>query len=232
MITIRRSKDRGVAEFGWLHSNHSFSFGSYNDPDHMNYRAMRVLNDDWIEPSGGFPMHPHRDMEILTYMLEGALAHEDSMGHKSTIRHGDIQKMTAGTGIVHSEFNASDTEKAHLLQIWFEPNVRGLKPSYEERRLPLDARTDKLALIASPDESDSAVTIRQDVRVYASILTDGAKVRYETTPDRHIWIQMAKGGATVNGEALNEGDAAAVEDTSEIVIRATSPAEIVLFDLV
>jgi redox-sensitive bicupin YhaK (pirin superfamily) len=243
MIQIRKSRERGETQIGWLDSKHTFSFADYWDTDFMGYRALRVINDDKVAPAGGFPTHPHRDMEILTWVLTGSLEHKDSMGTGSVIRPGDAQKMTAGTGIQHSEFNPSKTDAVHLLQIWIEPEKRGLKPTYEQKAFPVEARRGKLCLIGSRDGRDGSITIQQDVSVYATILGKDESVHHESAPDRFCWVQVAKGGITLNGQALAEGDGAAIAGEAKITMEGAGPsknaaglmdvgpAEVLLFDL-
>lgn len=232
MIQLRRSNDRGRANLGWLDSRFSFSFAEYHDPRHMGFRSLRVINDDLVAGNAGFPTHPHQNMEIITYMLDGAIAHKDSMGNGSTIRPGEVQRMTAGTGILHSEFNPSG-ETARLLQIWLLPRERGLKPGYEQKFFGADAKTDRLALIASPDARDGSIRIEQDVNLYASWLTEGKEVKHTIAPGRHAWLQVARGGLALGGHELAEGDGAAISDESELTITGRGPAgaEFLLFDL-
>ena len=231
MITIRPSDERGVAEFGWLKSRHTFSFGHYYDPRHMGFRSLRVINDDWVAPGAGFDTHGHRDMEIVTYVLEGALEHKDSLGAGSVIRPGEVQRMTAGTGIMHSEFNHSKSEFVHLLQIWIEPERTGLAPGYEQREFALDERRRTLRLVASRDGRDGSVTIHQDAALYAAVLAADESVSHELAPGRHAWLHVARGAANLNGHALVEGDGAGVSDESRLDITAQPDAEILLFDL-
>jgi redox-sensitive bicupin YhaK (pirin superfamily) len=232
MIEIRRSDERGHANLGWLDSRFSFSFADYYDPKHMGFRSLRVINDDKVAGGAGFGMHPHQDMEIITYMLDGSLAHKDSMGNGSTIRPGEVQRMTAGTGIRHSEFNPSD-ETAHLLQIWLLPRERGLKPSYDQKFFPGEAKAGKLALIASPDGRDGSMRIEQDATLYASWLTTGESVRHELAPGRHAWLQVARGTLKLGDNTLHQGDGAAVSDEAAVVIEGQTDegAEFLLFDL-
>lgn len=232
MIQLRRSDDRGRANHGWLDSRFSFSFADYHDPRHMGFRSLRVINDDLIAGHAGFPMHPHQDMEIITYMLDGAIAHKDSMGNGSTIRPGEVQRMTAGTGILHSEFNPS-AETARLLQIWLLPRERGLRPGYEQKFFDAAAKTDRLALVASPDARDGSVRIEQDVNLYASWLTEGKEVKHAIAPGRHAWLQVARGSLILDGHELAEGDGAAVSGESGLTIAGRGPmgAEFLLFDL-
>ncbi len=231
MITIRPSDERGVAEFGWLKSRHTFSFGHYHDPGHMGFRSLRVINDDWVAPGAGFDTHGHRDMEIVTYVLEGALEHKDSLGTGSVIRPGEVQRMTAGTGIMHSEFNHSKSEFVHLLQIWIEPERTGLAPGYEQREFALDERRGALRLVASRDGRDGSVTIHQDAALYAAVLAADESVSHELAPGRHAWVHVARGAANLNGHPLVEGDGAGVSDELRLDITAQADAEILLFDL-
>jgi redox-sensitive bicupin YhaK (pirin superfamily) len=232
MITIRHAAERGKADHGWLQSHHTFSFASYHDPEHMGFGPLRVINEDIIAGGGGFPTHPHSDMEILTFMLDGELAHRDSMGNGATIKPGDVQRMSAGTGIRHSEFNASETVPAHLLQIWLLPAVRGLQPSYEQKTFPEAEKTNQLRLIASSDGREESVTIHQDVSLYAGIFDEGQAVRHKLAEGRIAWLQVARGDVALNGETLHAGDAAAVSDTALLTLRgAGAKAEVLLFDM-
>jgi len=234
MITRRPSNERGHANHGWLDTFHTFSFADYHDPAHMGFRALRVINEDRVQPGRGFPTHPHADMEILTFVLAGALAHADSMGTGSTIRPGDVQRMSAGTGVTHSEFNASRTDPVHLLQIWILPEQRGLRPEYEQKAFPEAERRDRLRLIASQDGADGAVTVHQDVRLYATVLDSGQHVAQALAPGRFAWVQVARGAVVLNGTALAAGDGAAVQGESQLEIVANGAAgtsELLLFDL-
>jgi quercetin 2,3-dioxygenase len=231
MLTVRQAGDRGAAEFGWLDSRHSFSFGDYYDRDHMGFGPLRVINEDRVRQSAGFPTHGHRDMEIITYVIDGALEHKDSTGTGSVIRPGDLQRMSAGTGIRHSEFNASAVDPVHFLQIWVIPDRLGLKPGYEQKSFPEDKRRNTLRLIGSIDGRDGSVTIHQDVDLYASLLAKGETVRHETKPDRKVWIQVTRGRVTVNGTEAEPGDGVALEDVDEVTVTATSGAEFLLFDM-
>ena len=231
MFTIRKSEERGHANHGWLDSYHTFSFANYYDPQHMSFRSLRVINQDQIAVGKGFGTHPHRDMEIITYMLEGALEHKDSMGTGSVIEVGDVQRMSAGTGVTHSEFNPSATEAAHLLQIWILPNQENVKPSYEQVSFDREEKLNQLRLIASPDGRDRSVTIYQDAYIYASILENEAKVSYTVNSDRHVWLQVARGNVLVGDYALKSGDAIAGDRVGEIVMTGQGDAEILLFDL-
>ena len=230
MIEIRRAGERGHAQHGWLDSWHSFSFADYHDPAHMGFRSLRVLNDDRVAPGQGFGEHRHRDMEIVSYVLEGALAHKDSMGNSGVIRPGDVQKMSAGTGVQHSEFNGSRTEPVHILQILIVPEVRGIAPSYEQKTLPPDTRRGKLRLIGSRDGREGSVTIRQDVDAYASVLEDGQNLSHALAAARHAWLHVAEGKLELNGTRLGEGDGAAISDEPVLEI-AGKGAEFLLFDL-
>lgn len=231
MITIRKSTDRGHFNHGWLNTYHTFSFDRYHDPAHMGFRSLRVINEDRVAPGQGFPTHPHRDMEIITYVLEGALEHKDSMGNGSVIRPGEVQRMTAGTGITHSEYNQSCSEEVHLLQIWLLPKTRGLTPSYEQKTFPIEQRRGRLRLVASPHGSDGSVTINQDVSLYAVCLQPGERVEHHLAPDRHAWVQVARGSVTVNGQQLSQGDGAAISGEVSVMITGAEQAEILLFDL-
>jgi quercetin 2,3-dioxygenase len=232
MITIRGSEERGGANHGWLNTRHSFSFDQYYDPRYVGFRSLRVINEDWVQPGHGFPMHPHRDMEIITYLLEGALEHKDSMGNGSIIRPGDGQRMSAGTGVRHSEANPSQTDPAHLLQIWILPERPGIKPSYEQKEFPAKEKRGKLRLIASPDGEDGSVTIHQDARLYVSLLQPGEEVEHELANGRYGWLQVAKGAIELNGKTLRQGDGAAISEEPKLDIKAAQDAEILLFDLV
>ena len=231
MITVRQSRQRGGGDFGWLNTRHTFSFDTYYDPGWMQFRSLRVLNEDWVQPGQGFPMHPHRDMEIITYVLEGALEHRDSLGTGSVIRPGDGQRMSAGTGIRHSEVNASRTEPVHLLQIWLLPSEQRLEPSYEQKAFPEEEKRGRLRLIAAPDGADGAVTIHQDARLFVSLLGPGQEVRHTLGTKRHAWLQVAKGAVELNGNRLEQGDGAAISDEPALAIRGVEDAEILLFDL-
>lgn len=231
MITIRKSNERGGGDYGWLKTRHTFSFDQYYDPNWMSFRSLRVINEDWVAPGGGFPTHPHRDMEIITYVLEGALEHEDSMGNGSTIRPGDGQRMSAGTGVRHSEANHSKTDSVHLLQIWIMPNRAGHEPGYEQKEFPAAEKHNKLRLIASSDGSDGSVTIHQDAKLYVSLLSAGKELKHALAPGRSAWLQIAKGVVELNGQKLNQGDGAAVQDEPQLAIKASADSEILLFDL-
>jgi redox-sensitive bicupin YhaK (pirin superfamily) len=231
MIQVRPGKERGHANHGWLDTYHTFSFADYYDPDHMGFRSLRVINEDRVAPGQGFGTHPHRDMEIITYVLEGALEHKDSLGTGSVIRPGDVQRMSAGTGITHSEFNHSKVEPVHLLQIWVLPERKGLKPGYEQKAFDLHQGSGRLQLLAAPDGRNGAVTVHQDVALYAALLSPGKKVTHSLERGRHAWLQVTRGAATLNGEKLKAGDGAAVSEEGSLEIAAAAEAEILLFDL-
>ncbi len=231
MITIRKSGDRGRANHGWLDTHFSFSFADYFDPEHVQFRTLRVMNDDRVAGGGGFPMHPHRDMEIVTYVLEGALEHRDSMGNGSVIKPGDIQYMSAGTGVTHSEFNASKTNAVHLYQIWMMPEKRGLKPAYDQKNFTEAEKRGKLCLIASPDGREGSVKIRQDNELYATVLSEGVSVKHTLKPDRHAYVQVARGSVKLNGKPLDIGDGAAISAEKTVELTGVKDAEVLLFDL-
>ena len=231
MITIRKAAQRGRTEIDWLDSWHSFSFGHYHEPANMGFRALRVINDDRIAPGAGFPTHGHRDMEILTWVLDGALTHADSLGTGSTIRPGEAQVMSAGTGIRHSEFNASETDPVHLLQIWMLPARAGLVPRYDQKRYPIAEEPGKLHLIGAKDARDGAVLIQQDIDLWAGRLGPGDVVRHELAPGRHAWVQVATGSASVNGTKLAAGDGAAVTGERALEIAGAGDGQVLLFDL-
>lgn len=231
MIQILKSDERGHANHGWLDTHFSFSFADYYDPKHVHFRTLRVMNDDRVAGGGGFPMHPHRDMEIVTYVLEGALEHRDSMGNGSVIKPGDIQYMSAGTGVTHSEFNASETEPVHLYQIWMFPEKQGLKPAYGQKNFSETEKHGKLRLLVSPDGRDGSIKIRQDNDLYATVLGDGETVKHELKPDRHAYVQVARGSITLNGKKLDEGDGAAISNEKTVELTGAKDAEVLLFDL-
>jgi len=231
MITIRKSAERGHFDFGWLDTYHTFSFDQYYDPAHLHFRSLRVINEDRVAPGKGFPTHSHRDMEIVTYILSGALEHHDSMGTGSVIRPGDVQRMSAGTGVSHSEYNPSKTESLHLLQIWIMPRARNLAPSYEQTAFTEEERRGRLRLVASEDGREGSVTIQQDARLYATILDSGTTVEHPLDPDRSAWVQVARGTLSINGAELNQGDGAALRDEATVKIVAHDHAEVLLFDL-
>ena len=230
MLKIRKAQDRGHFDFGWLDTYHTFSFGDYHDREFMGFRSLRVINEDRVAPQTGFPKHGHRDMEIITYILEGELQHNDSMGNGSVIRPGDAQRMTAGTGVTHSEANSSEGA-VHLLQIWILPSARGLTPGYEQKAFTTAEKLNQLRLIAAEDGRDGAVTVHQDASVFASVLEPGREVVHQMAPGRHAWIQVARGAVTVNGNELDQGDGAAISNESAVIIAGREQAEILLFDL-
>ncbi len=230
-LTIRRSEERGKADFGWLKSRHSFSFGHYHDPAHMGFGPLRVINEDRVAPGGGFPTHPHSDMEILSYVLEGGLEHKDSLGTGSVIQPGDVQRMSAGTGVRHSEYNASKSEPVHFLQIWIIPEKQGIAPGYEQKTFGDGEKRGRLALIGSRDGRDGSVVIHQDVALYASILEPGETVAHEAGANRGVWVQVARGAVKVDGHAVEAGDAVAIEGPGRVSIEAVEAAEFLLFDL-
>ncbi|AOJ70890.1 MULTISPECIES: pirin family protein [Burkholderia] len=231
MFQIRRAGDRGHANHGWLDSHHSFSFADYRDPEHVHFGALRVLNDDRIAPTRGFGMHPHRDMEIVTYVLDGALAHRDSMGNGSIIRAGDVQRMSAGTGIVHSEYNASREAPLHLLQIWLLPTERGGRPGYQEVRFADADKRGRLRLVASPDGRDGSVSMRADASIYAGLIDGDERAEFAVPGGRRVYVHVARGGVTVNGNALEAGDGARIADVEAVVFERGERAEVLLFDL-
>jgi redox-sensitive bicupin YhaK (pirin superfamily) len=231
MIALRKSADRGRTKIDWLDSRHSFSFGDYYDADQMGFRTLRVINEDRVRPGAGFPTHPHRDMEIVTYILEGALEHKDSLGTGSVIRPGEAQRMSAGTGITHSEFNHSKTDPVHFLQIWITPSTRGIAPGYEQKTIDDAKAHGSFAPVASPDARDQSVKIHQDAMLSVAKLERGQTVAANLKKGRHGWVQVARGAVTVNGTALAEGDGAAVRDEEKVTIVANSPAEVLFFDL-
>ena len=234
MITVRRSTDRGQTEIGWLDSKHTFSFGDYHDPRAMGFRSLRVINEDRVHAGQGFGTHPHRDMEIISYVLEGELAHKDSMGNGSIIRPGDVQRMTAGTGVLHSEHNPSKSAGVHFLQIWLLPEKRNLQPGYEQKAFSPEERRGKLRLVAARDGRDGAVTVHQDALVYAGLLDAGQKVEHAIAPGRGAWVQVARGSVEANGVKLVQGDGAALEGEKSVRIAGADggeAAEVLLFDL-
>ena len=231
MITIRPSAERGGGNHGWLNTKHTFSFSDYWDPKWMGFRSLRVINEDHVSPNTGFPTHPHRDMEIITYVLAGKLEHKDSLGTGSVILPGDGQRMTAGSGIRHSEFNPSTTEEVHLLQIWIQPEKAALPPSYEQKAFPEEEKQGKLRLIASRDASNGSVKINQDAKLYVTLLKPGEEVTHEFAVQRHGWLQVARGAVELNGKKLNQGDGAAITDETKLTIKGAKDAEVLLFDL-
>lgn len=231
MIKIRRSEERGTANYGWLDTKYTFSFSNYYDPQFMGFRDLRVINEDYIAPAQGFPKHGHRDMEIITYMISGDLSHKDSMGNGTTIKPNEVQRMTAGTGVLHSEYS-SETEKTHLLQIWILPEKENLEPAYEQTYFPPEDKTGKLKLVASRGGTDGSVHINQDVALYSSILKNNDKVEYKLPENRYAWIQLIKGKIDVNGETLNAGDGAAIGEEEILKIKSLADeSEFLLFDL-
>jgi redox-sensitive bicupin YhaK (pirin superfamily) len=231
MIRIRKAGERGRVDHGWLDARHTFSFADYHDPDHMGFRGLRVLNEDRVQPGQGFPTHGHRDMEIISYVLAGALEHKDSMGTGSVIRPGDVQRMSAGTGVRHSEFNPSESEPVHFLQMWILPHARGLEPSYEQKHFPETEKRGRLRLIASRDGGEGSVTIHHDARVYAAVLEPGQRVAHALGAGRHAWVQVVRGAITLNGRALAQGDGAAASREPELTLAGTERAEVLVFDL-
>ena len=234
MVTIRPASERGHFDHGWLNTYHTFSFADYHDPRHTHFRGLRVINEDMVQPGGGFGTHSHQDMEIITYILQGALAHKDSMGTGSTIVPGDVQRMSAGTGVLHSEFNHSRDELVHLLQIWIFPSERGLKPSYEQKTFATDEKLNRLRLVASPDASDGSVAIHADARIYGSLLEPGASVQHAPAQGRGAWIQVVSGVVEANGKRLAAGDGAAIENEKLLTMTGRAEAgrsEFLLFDL-
>jgi redox-sensitive bicupin YhaK (pirin superfamily) len=231
MLTIRQSNQRGHFNHGWLNTYHTFSFDQYYDPRYMGFRSLRVINEDFVAPGRGFPRHGHRDMEIITYILEGALKHEDSMGNGSVIQPGDVQRMTAGTGVRHSELNASADEPVHLLQIWIIPNADNLKPSYEQKAFTVEERRNQLRLIASSNGRGDSVTVNQDVSLFASVLDAGESVEYAIDSKRYGWLQVARGAVEVNGEPARQGDGIVIVGESSLSVLAAEPSELLLFDL-
>jgi hypothetical protein len=231
MIELRKSADRGLADHGWLRSFHTFSFADYHDPRHMGYGALRVINEDRVQPGMGFGTHGHRDMEIISYVLEGALEHKDSMGNGSVIRPGDVQRMSAGTGVRHSEFNASRADLVHFLQIWIEPGARGIPPSYEEKHFDAASKRGRLRLVASPDGRDGSVTIHQDACLYAALVDGAERVAHVIAPGRRAYVHVARGAVVVNGQPLEGGDALKASNVAELVIEQGRDAEVLLFDL-
>ena len=231
MIETRRSAERGHANHGWLDTHYTFSFADYDDPRFMGFRSLRVINDDRVAPGRGFPTHGHRDMEIVTYVLEGALQHRDSLGNGSVIRPGDVQRMSAGTGVSHSEFNPSRGEALHLLQIWILPERNGLAPGYEQKTFTDAQKRGTLRLVASSNGRDGSVTIHQDAEIYASVLGEGDRVKHELLPGRHAWVQVATGRIRLNGETLEAGDGAAISAESLLELTGMDESEVLLFDL-
>ena len=231
MLTIRKAGDRGHAQHGWLDSFHTFSFADYYDPQHMGFRSLRVMNEDWVQPDTGFGMHPHRDMEIVTYVLEGALEHRDSLGSGGVLRPGELQHMSAGTGIRHSEFNPSASEPVHLYQIWLLPDRRGLAPSYDQRTFDEKERRGRFQVVASADGRDGSLLIHQDAEILLATLKEGEEVRHPIAPGRHAWLQVLRGAVTVNGQPASAGDGVALSEESSVAVQAGQPSEVMLFNL-
>jgi len=231
MFTLRKAHERGHADHGWLDTRHSFSFADYHDPKHMGFRALRVINEDRVQPGQGFGSHPHRDMEIISYVLEGALEHRDSMGSGAVLRPGEVQRMSAGTGVRHSEFNASSTEPVHFLQIWLLPSRTGIAPGYEQKAFPRALREGRLQLLASPGGSDGSVTLHADAYLYAGCFGPGVAGELRIAEGRHAWVQLARGRALVNGQELEAGDGAALSDIPVIQIEGGADSEVLIFDL-
>jgi redox-sensitive bicupin YhaK (pirin superfamily) len=231
MLQVRKGNERGTANFGWLQSNHSFSFGQYHDPEHTGFGPLIVINEDRVAPDSGFGTHGHRNMEIISYVLSGSLEHKDSMGNGSVLRYGDVQRMSAGTGVLHSEYNPSQTEPVHFLQIWIEPNVQNIAPSYEERHFDTSSKIGQLRLIVSPDGRNGSVTAHQDASVYAAILDVDDKVTHELAPGRAAYVHVIRGSITANGVALAAGDALKVSGESLVSLAQAEAAEVLLFDL-
>jgi quercetin 2,3-dioxygenase len=230
-MIIRPGHERGYADHGWLRSYHTFSFADYHDPEHMGFRSLRVINEDRVEGGEGFGAHPHRDMEIISYVLEGELAHRDSMGNGAVVRPGEVQRMSAGTGVVHSEFNNAKDRPVHFLQIWILPEQRGLPPSYEQNAFPPSERRGQWRLVASRDGRDGALTVHQDVNLYARLFDAGEEAHYDVAPGRYAWLHVARGGLEVNGKPLKAGDAAAFEPDAVVNVHSEEPAEVLLFDM-
>lgn len=231
MMNVRRAEDRGHFDFGWLNTYHTFSFGEYYDPRFMGFRDLRVINEDRVREGRGFPTHPHRDMEIISYVLDGALEHKDSMGNGSVIRPGEVQRMSAGTGVTHSEKNHSPNEAAHFLQIWIVPSEQGLKPGYEQKMYSEEEKRGRLRLIASSNGRDGSVTVHQDTNLYAGLLDKGEEVAHTMAQGRYAWLQVARGMVEVNGHQLKQGDGASISEEQSLSIAGLEPSEILLFDL-
>jgi redox-sensitive bicupin YhaK (pirin superfamily) len=245
MIIIRRGSDRGRFNHGWLDTSHTFSFGGYQDPEQMGFRALRVINEDRVQPGKGFGTHPHRDMEIITYVLDGALEHKDSMGTGSVIRPGDVQRMSAGTGVTHSEFNHSQDDIVHFVQIWILPRTHGIEPGYEQKTFEREEKLNRLCLIASGDGADGSITVHQDLRLHAALIEPGQRLDHRLTSSRHAWVQVLRGTVQLEGDELRAGDGAALSDVSELAISTpanggaegstgvsgTGEAEVLVFEL-
>lgn len=231
MKTLRRAADRGYFDHGWLQTSHTFSFADYHDAEHHHFRALRVMNEDVVAPGAGFGMHPHRDMEIVTYVLAGALEHKDSMGNGEVLRPGELQRMSAGTGILHSEFNPSPTEPVHLYQIWLFPEKKGLTPSYEQKSIPAAQRHNQLRVVASPTSREGSLRIHQDAELFLATLDGNVSLRHDVKPDRHAWLQVLRGAVQVDGQTLSAGDGLAVSQEPALEFTAQGAAEVLLFDL-
>ncbi|MDB4927950.1 MAG: hypothetical protein JWM10_434 [Myxococcaceae bacterium] len=231
MMTMRPAAERGHAQHGWLDSFHTFSFADYYDPAHMGFRALRVINEDRVQPKQGFGTHRHQNMEIVSYVLDGGLEHRDSMGTGSVIRPGDVQRMSAGTGVAHSEFNASQTDAVHFLQIWLQPAQAGIAPGYEQKTFTAAEKQGRLRLVASPDARDGSVTIHADARLYAGLFAAGERATLDLAAGRHAWVHVARGKARVNGRELGAGDAAALSDEAAVTVEGVDGAEVLVFDL-
>lgn len=231
MIDVIRSDSRGAADHGWLKSKHTFSFADYHNPSMMGFSQLRVVNEDWIEPGKGFGTHPHRDMEIVTYMIDGALEHKDSMGNGSVIRPGELQRMTAGTGVYHSEFNHSNAQQAHLLQIWILPEKTGLQPGYEQKLFPREEKQNQWRIVGSRDGRDGSLTIHQDVNLLSAILDEGKEIEYSFDEQRRGFLQVVHGDVIIDGQRLSAGDAVAMQDQAAVSVRATEESELLLFDM-
>lgn len=231
MIQIRKANDRGHANHGWLDSHHTFSFASYFEPSQMGFRQLRVINEDRVSPGQGFGTHSHRDMEIISYVVNGALEHKDSMGSKSAIVPGEIQRMSAGTGVTHSEYNQSKKEKVHFLQIWIQPKEHGIKPGYEQKSFADQYRAGELTLVASPDGREGSITVHQDVNLYVGMLQNKQSLRYQSKPGRHVWIQVVRGEITVNGIPLEVSDGAAISEETVLSLKGKADSEFLVFDL-
>lgn len=231
MVQVRRGEERGTGEHGWLHSKHTFSFANYFDPEFVGFRSLRVINEDRVEPGHGFGTHGHRDMEIISYVLDGALEHADSMGNGSVIRPGDVQRMSAGTGVLHSEYNGSKRDPVHFLQIWIQPSELGLEPSYEQKHFTGDDRRNQLRLVASRDGRDGSVRVHQDVNLSAALVDDGQRIDLSVPPGRHVWLHLAEGRARVNGLELSAGDAIHSSEPGLVTIEGVEDAHVLVFEL-
>lgn len=231
MLTLRPSQERGHADHGWLNTYHTFSFANYYDPRHMGFSLLRVINEDFVAPGQGFGTHPHRDMEIITVILEGTLEHKDSMGNQAQIKPGEVQRMSAGTGVTHSEYNPSPMQPVHLMQIWIETGKKGIAPSYEQKAFPESEKLNQLRVVASPDGRDGSVTIHTDASLYQTLLRDGGSVTQAIAPGRRAYVHVARGEATLNGKPMKAGDGARVEDEAELTLEAAKSAEVLVFDL-